>query len=297
MTAPPVDIMLPFYGDVTRLKLAVDSVLAQDVDDFRLVCVDDRSPDPAAGEWVRSLSDPRLEYVMNPHNLGLADNFNRCVDLVTAERFVMMGADDVMLPNYLATVRSIVRRAPDAAIVQPGVKVIDETGVPYQPLADRVKSIVRPRVRGSVLELAGEPLARSLTRADWAYFPSMLWRADIVKKHRFNVRYPVALDLALMLDIALSGGSMVVSDDVVFLYRRHRSSESATTASNGTRFAQELDLFADYERQFSLSGWHKASREARAHVMTRLNATAEAVGALRAGHFGRAKHLASFLFR
>lgn len=297
MTTTTVDVMLPFYGDAARLQIAVASVLAQDRDDFRLVCVDDRAPDPEAGDWVRSLRDPRLHYVSNAHNLGLAANFNRCVDLVTAERFVMMGADDVMLPDYLDTVLKLADAAPRAAMIQPGVNVIDEVGDEYLPLADRVKAMVRPRVRGTARELSGEFLARSLTRADWAYFPSLLWRSDVVKHHRFNERYPIALDLALMLDIALSGGSMVVDDHVVFQYRRHRSSESATTASDGSRFSQELELFADYRKRFAEAGWRAAHWEARAHIMTRLNAGAEALGALRSGRLDRFARLASFLVR
>jgi len=297
MSEPRIDVVLPFYGDLERLRIAVASVLAQDCQDFRLICVDDRSPDPTAGEWVRGLSDHRVTYVRNPRNLGLAANFDRCVDLVTAPWFVMMGADDVMLPQYMETVLGLVSQAPHVAMVQPGVSVIDEHGAPYKPLADRVKAVLRPATHGRPRELKGKTLAQSLTRADWAYFPSITWRADYVKKHRFDQRYPIALDLALMLNIILDGGSMLLDDRVVFEYRRHRSSESAVTATNGTRFEQEIALFTAYQGRFKAAGWRLASWEAQAHVVTRLNAAIEALGAAKAGHFPRAARLASFVLR
>ncbi len=297
MGEPRIDIVLPFYGDLERLKIAVASVLSQDRQDFRLVCVDDRGPDPAAGEWVQTLSDPRVTYVRNPRNLGLAANFNRCVDLVTAPWFVMMGADDVMLPHYLSTVLDLITQAPDLAMVQPGVTVIDEVGAPHKPLADRVKAALRPATRGRPRELGGPELARSLTRADWAYFPSITWRSDVVKKHGFDERYPIALDLALMLNIILDGGIMLLDDRVVFQYRRHRSSESAVTATDGTRFRQEIALYTAYERQFAAVGWRGASWEARAHIVTRLNAAVEAMRAMVSGDLARATRLASFVLR
>lgn len=297
MSEPRIDVVLPFYGDLERLKIAVASVLSQDSRDFRLVCVDDRAPDPAAGEWVQALSDPRVTYVRNPRNLGLAANFDRCVDLVAAPWFVMMGADDVMLPHYLSTVLELVARAPDVAMVQPGVTVIDEVGAPHKPLADRVKAALRPATHGRPRKLGGPALARSLTRADWAYFPSITWRADVVKKHRFDQRYPIALDLALMLNIILDGGTMLLDDRVVFHYRRHRSSESAVTAIDGTRFRQEIDLFTAYQRRFAAVGWRAASWEAKAHVVTRLNAAIEAIRAMVSRDLGRAARLASFVLR
>ena len=61
--------------------------------------------------------------------------------------------------------------------------------------------------------LTSREMAESLARGDWAYFPSIVWKTSRVKSLGFNTSYAVALDLALLFDIALAGGSMVVVDD------------------------------------------------------------------------------------
>ncbi len=281
--ADRVDVMLPFYGELAQLRVAVESVLAQTHTEFRLVCVDDAYPSDEPKEWILGLDDPRVEYVRNDGNLGVARNFTRCLELVQTDRFVMMGGDDFMMPDYLRTVVGIAQRNPDAAVIQPGVAVMDEQGRPSAPLADRVKALVRPRVRGAERTLAGEDLGARLARADWAYFPSLLWSTQAVRAHGFDERYAVALDLALLFDIVLAGGSLVLSDDVCFRYRRHRSSVSSATAHDGLRFAQERSLLDEYADRFARRGWPRAARVARRRIIPRLSAGATSAAALLAG--------------
>ena len=51
-------------------------------------------------------------------------------------------------------------------------------------------------------------------------------------------------DLALLLDVVAAGGSMVLGDETVFLYRRHPGSDSALRAATGTRFDEEREFFS-----------------------------------------------------
>jgi hypothetical protein len=135
-------------------------------------------------------------------------------------------------------------------------------------------------------------MAESLTRADWAYFPSILWRSSTAQRLGFDERWDVALDLGLLLDISLEGGSMVVSDAVCFDYRRHGASFSSTTASDGVRFAQERDFFEAYARHFRWKGWHRAARIARMRAVSRLNALHEASRAARSRNWRASTTLA-----
>ncbi|TFV83778.1 glycosyltransferase family 2 protein [Microbacterium sp. dk485] len=292
-----IDILLPHYGDVEYLRLAVDSVRAQTDTRWRLICVDDASPSSAGHEWISSLDDPRIVAIRNEENLGVARNFARCLDLSTAEWFVMMGADDVMMPRYLETVRRAAARTPAADIVQPGVQVIDDDGKPAHPLPDLVKNLLRPRTRNGDRVLVGEPFAVSLARADWAYFPSLLWRRASVAVHGFDASYDVALDLALLLDIAMAGGTLRVTDDVCFQYRRHARSFSQATAVSGLRFDQERRFFQHYAGRLRSRGWNRAARVARRRTVSRLNAAAESVVALFGGRMRDARRLAAYVVR
>ncbi|MCD2499737.1 MULTISPECIES: glycosyltransferase [Microbacterium] len=286
-----IDVMLPYYGDSELLRLAVQSVLAQTFTDWRLVCVDDGSPDGGIHDWLMSLHDERIVSMRNEANLGVAGNFSRCLELVQATHFTMMGSDDIMLPDHLAVLDAARRRYPDAQLLQPGVRVIDGDGRPALPLADRIKAMLRPRTDRHDVVLRGEEMATSLTRADWAYFPSLLWLTAPAQQVGFNRQYEIALDLGLILDLAMRGGSLVVLDPVTFEYRRHRASASMSAARSGERFAQEKRFFADYARTFQAHGWKRAAGVARRHVISRLNALSELPGALLSGGAGASRLL------
>ena len=71
----PLDIALPFYGDVAYMKKTVASVLAQTDPDWRLIVVDDGYPDDSLPDWFASLNDSRISYQRNEINLGANGNF------------------------------------------------------------------------------------------------------------------------------------------------------------------------------------------------------------------------------
>lgn len=275
------DIFMPFYGRFDHLREAVDSVLAQTDDDWRLIVVDDVYPDLAPGMWVAAIDDDRVEYIRNEVNLRPSRNYRKCVSLMESEFAVIMGCDDVMDPGYVARVKELITLHPGVDVIQPGVRVIDENSHESRPLADRVKAVYRPRGRGS-RELSGESLATSLLRGNWTYFPSLAWRVSELQKHQFRLDLDVVQDLAMLLAITADGGSLVLDDAPVFRYRRHSSSVSAVTGPDGTKFGQELTLFREADREFRAKGWQRAARAARNHLTSRLNALTELPAAIRA---------------
>lgn len=276
-----LDIMMPFYGDIRFFKLAVESVLRQSDPNWRLVIVDDLYPDPAAGEWAASLDDVRVHYRRNKQNLGVSGNFARCVDLAESAFMVIMGCDDLLLPNYVERVQSLIGDFPDVSYVQPGVQVIDENGVATTPLPDLIKRFYRPRVSGPDV-LSGERLALSLLRGNWTYFPSIAWRTSIIKEIGFRPDLDVVLDLALQMRIVSENGSLVVDKaETSYAYRRHAGSVSSWTAGDGTRFSEEAIYFMEVAATMRDLGWVRASRAARWHVSSRLNELASVPRAMR----------------
>ena len=260
--------MMPFYGDVEQFKQAVTSVLEQSDPDFRLVVVDDGYPSDEPREWLAGLDDGRVHYERNAHNLGVNGNFRRCVDLVTADRYVVMGCDDVMLPGYLAGVRALADAHPDAAVIAPGVEVIDADDQVVRPLGDRIKAVLAP---SSATVLRGEAMATSLYRGNWTYFPSLLWRTDAVRAVGFREGLDVVLDLALLVDLAFAGEALAYDPRVLFRYRRHDASVSSVQAVDGRRFAEENAFFDGEARRCAARGWTRAARAARLHATSRLH--------------------------
>jgi GT2 family glycosyltransferase len=272
--------MMPYYGDVSLMQDAVRSVLAQEDPSWRLTVVDDGTAE-GVPEWFAGLGDDRVRYLRNEHNLGVTGNFNRCLELVEHELVVLMGCDDLVLPNYVGTVRAVHRDLPDADIIQPGVLVVDGAGEPVRTLADEVKRrIYAPRVDGR-LSMAGEPLAVSLLRGDWLYFPSLCWRASAVTKVRFRDELRVIQDLALLIELTQQGSRLAVDDTVCFKYRRHVASESSAAAVAGSRFEEAERYFVDVAARMRAHGWHRAARVAQLHLSSRLFALTMLPQALR----------------
>lgn len=276
-----LDIMMPFYGRVDHFQAAVRSVLAQVDPDWRLVVIDDHDPDETAGQWLVGLADPRIVYRRNPVNLGINANFQASIDLAENEWLTIFGCDDVMLPGYVGRIRQLIREHPAVSFIHPGTRVIDEHGQITTPLVDRVKSLYRPRFQG-FLELGGEPLAVSLTRGNWMNFPAIAWNRAAVTAVGFRPDFSIVQDLGLALDLVFRGGSLLLDDQVVFEYRRHASSVSSWRAADGSRFAEEQGFFRDLAVEFHGHGWKRATRAARLHLSSRMNALTRIPDAVRA---------------
>lgn len=277
-----IDFLLPYYGSAALAQQTVRSVIDQDSPDWRLIVVDDAYPDPAFGRWVQELGHDQVSYRRNDTNLGVNGNFRRCVDLATSEHLVIVGGDDLLLPNYVRTIEACVRHHPNVALVQPGVRVIDQRGRAVLPLPDRVKRSLAPGGTGERI-IVGERLVTSLLLGDWMYFPSITWRRDLLQQHPFRQDLRTALDLALLLDLAFEGNEFLVCDVVAFGYRRHPSSASAVEARSTARFAEERVIYAEAELRCRTLGWRRAARAARTHPTSRAHAALHLPHALASG--------------
>jgi glycosyltransferase involved in cell wall biosynthesis len=284
-----IDVLLPFYGDVAYLKAAVRSVLAQTEDRWRLTVVDDGYPDPGVAAWFEDLQHPRVRYRRNKENLGANGNYRHVLTLAESEWVVVMGADDLMLDDYVAEIMTLVQAHPEASVIQPGIDVIDGEGRLVQPMADRVKAALRP----SEAELRGERLAASLLRANWTYFPSLCWRRDVVASIGFRPGLDVVQDLALLLDVTAAGGSLALGRSTVFRYRRHGASDSSLRAVSGSRFREERQFFESMVEENRARGWVSAARAARWHLTSRLNAVSLVPTAVRARNWAATAALLS----
>jgi glycosyltransferase involved in cell wall biosynthesis len=270
-SSPTIELVVPYHGHPGWLQETVRSVLGQTDPHWRLRVVQDGPDVHDLGDWVDGLGDDRLTYERNPSNLGVAANFQRCLDLADGSHLVVLGCDDLLRPNYVALVRSTLTDVPDAAVVQPGVEVIDEAGRPTRPLADRVKWAIAPRARDTTT-LRGEDALASLLRGNWTYFPSLCWRRDRITGPGFRQDLTVCVDLALLADVLMAGGNLVVVPDVAFRYRRHGGSVSSVQARDVDRFDEESALFEELAERCRERGWNRAARAAERHASSRLHA-------------------------
>ena len=259
-----VDVLLPYWGDFKLLKKAVDSVLAQTEQDWRLLIVDDCYPSDEAAKHFANFPDKRVTYYRHKKNLGLVKNFNYVLSQATADYCLIMGCDDIMLPSYLETALA---KVGTADYYQPGVNIIDDAGKPYLPLTDRVKRLLRPRKAGLH---SGEAIVTTLCHGNWLYFPSIFWKTATLKRYKFDERMPFTQDVIAEIDILKNGGSMFLDNTVTFLYRRSATSYSSKAKNTG-RFSEESETYDRFAKEFAQMGWKRAALAARLHFTARLH--------------------------
>lgn len=292
----PLDIFIPYWGDPGYMKETVLSVVAQDSDDWELTIIDDAYPDLTVQDFVAELAHPRITYIRKEHNEGITANYRSCVALAKHEMLVILGCDDIMHPNYVSTILAGHERFPEASIIQPGVKVIDEDGKAVNTLVDTVKQHwVKPRSRGRQL-LSGEALATNLMHGVWLYWPSLAFRTEKIREVDFREGYPIIQDVALTMDMIYLGAQLLVEPTVCFSYRRHSASASSAKLVDGSRFAGERDYFAFAAIQAQELGWTKAKLAAKLRLTSRAHALALLPRAAATRHATAVKALARHVF-
>lgn len=276
MTEPDQDnasleILIPYYGDEGYLREAVTSVISQTDSAWTLTVVEDGDQGFGVGAWLASLGDPRVRHLLNERNLGLAANFQRCLEVSSQEYVTFLGCDDRLRPTYVETIRRGLLTAPTVSMVQPGVQVIDQEGDPASPLADRLKARLAPG-RAEQGVLSGEQLYASLMLGNWTYFPSVAWHRESLQKVGFRQDLGVALDLVAMAALVLDGASLLLMSEVVFEYRRHLGSVSSLAATSAGRFDEERRVMGELADLARDRGWPRAARAARLRLTSRAHA-------------------------
>ena len=126
---PAVTIGLPVYNGDEYLGPAVDSILAQTFQDFRLIISDNASTDRTEA-ICRDYADrdPRVVYSRNEANIGGDANFNRVFTLADTPFFRWAAHDDVMAPTYLEKTMAVLVSDPGVAQCHCITVLVDEAG-------------------------------------------------------------------------------------------------------------------------------------------------------------------------
>ncbi len=114
-----VTVLMPTYNVEKYVREAIESVLRQTYSDFELLVMDDCSTDGTL-DVVRTIDDPRIRIERNHSNLGLADNLNRGLSLITTELVARMDGDDIAEPFWLEREVEVLDNHPEIGIVSGG---------------------------------------------------------------------------------------------------------------------------------------------------------------------------------
>lgn len=99
---PLVSIGLFVYNGERYIRKALDSLLAQDYENFELIISDNASTDKTQEICLDyAARDKRIRYYRNQRNMGIIGNANRVFELSTGEYFMWAAHDDYWDPRYI----------------------------------------------------------------------------------------------------------------------------------------------------------------------------------------------------
>ncbi len=102
MATPLISIVLPTFNREQYLPRALESIIAQTVDDWEIIVVDDGSTDGTpdlVSDYARRLGD-RLLYLQQP-NRGASASRNRGINAARGRYVAFLDSDDEFLPGKL----------------------------------------------------------------------------------------------------------------------------------------------------------------------------------------------------
>lgn len=190
-----VPIFRPRREHLTALLASLD---AQTVPPLEVILSEDPADDAESLMVPERLpSGPAVKRSRNPKRLGMVGNWNRAVEMTAGDAVLLLGQDDVLLPNACETHTEALLAAPSAAASASLPDFIDDRGTARTPdqRSVGVRRLVEPGARYrlpydvlAVLALlygnvTGEPCGTCFRREAWSavggYSESFRHSADV----------------------------------------------------------------------------------------------------------------------
>lgn len=119
-----VTIITPVYNCAEFVNETIDSVASQDYPDLHHLVIDDCSTDYPCYPRVTS----KLSIIRNPVNLGEQKTVNKALQYVKGKYFMIVNADDPLLPGAVSTLVEFMEANPDILCAYPDWNSIGEDG-------------------------------------------------------------------------------------------------------------------------------------------------------------------------
>lgn len=120
--AHEVDIVVPVYRGLADTQLCINSVLASRCQTpWRLVIVNDASPEPEVSQWLREVAagNPRIVLLENEQNLGFVGTANRGMAHGDRNDVLLLNSDTEVANDWLDRIRAAAYSDAKVASVTP----------------------------------------------------------------------------------------------------------------------------------------------------------------------------------
>ncbi len=233
---PLISVIVPVYNVEQYLDQCMQSIVAQSYRHLEILVVDDGSTDGSGAmcdQWAAR--DSRVRVFHQP-NGGLSAARNTALDAMTGQLVVMADSDDVLHPQFIATLLAVMQRH-DADIAVGGYQPFYGERMEFPALTgtDKVVTYDRREALQAIL------YQRGLTHSAWG----RIYRASLFE----GIRYPVGSiyeDLAIIYPLIRKCRRVAAIGTVLYGYRQRQDS---IIGAFSPRRAAVLDIAEALERQ------------------------------------------------
>ena len=232
-----VSVCIPTHNGAAYLRQAIESARAQSYRDFELLIVDDDSSDDTiqiVEEFARI--DSRIRVHRNPQRLGLAGNWNRCLELARGEWIKFLFQDDYLHPNCIELLLGLAARS-GATLLACQRDLEFEPSLPAEFKNAFVRYVVENELAGRFPNTTGAISAAEFA-AHAALYPSLncigeptvvMFHHSVVERFgRFNPELRQLVDWEYWMRIAVNDGLHYL-DESLATFRVHRHAATFST--------------------------------------------------------------------
>lgn len=214
--APKVSVYIPAYNAAATIRRAVDSALAQDLDDLEVCIADDGSSDATLTILAETYAgSSRVRWATAVHR-GIAAASTHALSLCRGEYILQLDADDELHPQAARALATLLDEDPELSLVYGGYEAVDHTGrvvrhhipKPYRALNHLLDQVVSP--------------------------PRMFRARDYHRTAGFDETLTSAVDFDITLKLAERGRVRALARPL-YLYHLHGANTSLTAPQEQAR--------------------------------------------------------------
>lgn len=224
-----ISVCVPVYNGSDHLAECLRSIAGQQGVALEIVVSDDSSTDNSL-EIVESIRRefPTVTWNIIRHaaRLGMAGNWNACVEAATGNLIKVMGQDDILYPGCLERQAAALCADPETALCACSADIISAKGK---------KILKRKRKYGEGVHDGNELISKCLRRA-FNFFgepvTALFKKADFKREGGFDPAMSYFIDLDMWVRL-LKDGKFAFIEDSLCGFRIHRNGASFSLQGEG----------------------------------------------------------------
>jgi glycosyltransferase involved in cell wall biosynthesis len=226
-------IVLPIRNSGKYIEECVNSILSQTFKDFELLILAHDS-DQDTMNYLNSFNHPKTKIFYAENINGIVGNWARIKDIPKSKYMTIIGYDDILAPNFLEVINTLIEQHPNATLYHTHFNFIDGAGNLIRPAKQMPEEL-------QVHEFLKLFLINSIDSMGTGY---VMRSADYNKVGGISIQYPNLLfaDFDLWIKM-IALGYKVVSKENCFSFRLH---QSVTATTDDTKLHKGLEVFFDF---------------------------------------------------